>query len=442
MESTESTTKNEIKIEPVTRLEGHGKVTVVLSKGKVKDVQFNVTAVRFFEKFLEGRRAEDAPIITPRICGICPQPHHLASIKAVEGAWGVTPPPAANKLRELMLLGKMIQSHALHFYALAAPDFLVGPFADSSLRNVVTVAKHLPDVVTKALELMRHGQELAGLIGGKPIHPVTAIPGGMSKPLAEKDRDDWLKKMKRTMELAEFTANLGLKVVESYWDVITRIGVVETYYIGLANQGVHNFYEGTIRVMSPKGKIEADFPPKDYLNFAGEHAVPHCYVTHLYYKPAGYPDGIWRANTLARINVVERMATPRAQELQKDLRSKVGRPCHATFAYHWARLVELVESVERARQLLEDPQIVSQDIKVEDVQPRQGNGVGCVEAPRGTLIHNYWTDDKGIITKANLIVATNNNVGAIEKCLQHVAKQCIEEKAHEKVMFPTPMIRL
>nr|MDO8097845.1 Ni/Fe hydrogenase subunit alpha [Candidatus Njordarchaeota archaeon] len=442
MESTESTAKNEIEIEPVTRLEGHGKVTIVLSKGKVKDVQFNVTAVRFFEKFLEGRRAEDAPIITPRICGICPQPHHLASIKAVEGAWGVTPPPAASKLRELMLLGKMIQSHTLHFYALAAPDFVVGPFADTSARNVVTIAKHLPDVVTKALELMRHGQELAGLVGGKPIHPVTAIPGGMSKPLIEKDRDDWLKKMERIMELAEFTASLGLKVVESYWDVITRIGVVETYYIGLASQGVHNFYEGTIRVMSPKGKIEADFSPKDYLDFVGEHAVPHCYVTHLYYKPAGYPDGIWRANTLARINVVDRMAMPRAQELLKDFRSKVGRPCHATFAYHWARLIELIESVERARQLLEDPQIVSQDIKVEDVQPRQGNGVGCVEAPRGTLIHNYWTDEKGIITKANLIVATNNNVGAIEKCLQHVAKQCIEEKAHEKVKFPTPMIKV
>ncbi len=433
--------KDEIVIEPVTRLEGHAKITILLSKGKVKDVQFNVTSVRFFEKFLEGRRAEDAPIITPRICGICPQPHHLASVKAVEAAWKISPPPPATKLRELMLLGKMIQSHALHFYALAAPDFVVGPFADPSMRNVLTIAKHLPDVATKALELMRHGQELAGLVGGKPIHPVTAIPGGMSKPLTEEHRDSWLKKMGRIMELAEFSANLGLKVVEDYWDVITKIGVVETYYIGLANSGAHNFYDGTIRVMSPEGKIEADFPPKDYLNFMGEQVVPHCYVTHLYYKPAGYPDGIWRANTLARINVAEKMATPKAQEFLKAFRNKVGRPCHATFAYHWARLIEIIESVERAEQLLEDPQIVSQDVKVADVEPCEGNGVGCVEAPRGTLIHNYWTDNKGIITKANLIVATNNNVGAIEKCLKHVAKQVIEEKAHQNVKFPNPMIK-
>jgi F420-non-reducing hydrogenase large subunit len=441
--STKAEKESEIiKIDPVTRLEGHGSITIKLTKGKVSDVQFNVTSARFFEKFLEGRLAEDARIIAPRICGICPEPHHLASVKAVEAAWDINPPEPAKKLRELLLLAKQISSHALHLYVLAAPDFLLGPFAPPEVRNVVTVINKMPDAGKKAIELMKHGQELCAEIGGKSVHPVTAIPGGMTKGLTEEKRDEWLKRMDRAMELGEFTAGLLLKIVEDYWDVITKIGVFETYYVGLTQNGEHNFYDGNIRVVSPLGKIESDTPTQKYMDVVGEQVVPHCYATHVFYKPAGYPNGLWRGGPLARINVADRMATPRGNEALKQFRDKVGRPCHATFAYHWARVIELLDAIGKAKKLLEDPDIVSKDYKLETVEPREGVGAGVVEAPRGLLVHNYWTNKEGIITKANLIVATNNNVGAIEKSLKIIAKQVIEDKVYETLKLPKPMIKI
>lgn len=435
------TGEKKIEIKPVTRLEGHGNITIMLDKaGKVKDARFDTTNVRFFEKFLEGRRAEDAPIIAPRICGICPEPHHLASVKAVEAAWEIDPPRPAKKLRELLINGKQIASHALSFYALAAPDFVVGPFADPSARNVVTVINKLPDVGKKALELMHIGQELCGIVGGKAIHPITAIPGGMSKPLKEDQRDYLLKRMNRALELSQFTLELAKKVISAYWDVVSKIAVVDTYYVGLTNNGVHTLFDGNIRVMAPNGKIEVDSPANKYLSILAEQIVPHSYVTHVFYKPAGYPAGIWRAGPLPRINVVDTMETPLAQVALKEFRDKVGRPCHATFAYHWARVIELLAAAEKAKQLLEDKDIVRTDVKNEIVKPEEGNGVGVVEAPRGTLIHNYWTDKEGVIVRANLIVATNNNAGAIDKCLKAASKQLFEEKAHLKLKLPEPMV--
>jgi F420-non-reducing hydrogenase large subunit len=434
--------EKKIEIKPVTRLEGHGNITIVLDKaGKVKNVRFDTTNVRFFEKFLEGRRAEDAPIISPRICGICPEPHHIASVKAVEAAWDIDPPKPAKKLRELLMNGKQIASHALHFYALAAPDFVVGPFADPSARNIVTVINKLPEVGKKALELMHIGQELCGVIGGKAIHPITAIPGGMSKPLKEDQRDYLLKRADRAIELSQFTVDLARKVVTTYWDVVTKLAVVDTYYIGLTRNGVHDIFDGNLRVMAPDGKIEVDSPANNYLNFLGEHVVSHNYVTHVFYKPAGYPTGIWRTGPLARINVADKMDTPLAQSGLKEFREKLGRPCHATFAYHWARVIELLAAAEKCKQLLEDRDMISTDVKLESVKPREGSGVGVVEAPRGTLIHNYWTDNEGIITKANLIVGTNSNVGAIDKCLMSTSKQLFEDKVHLKLKLPDPMIR-
>jgi F420-non-reducing hydrogenase large subunit len=401
----ESAGEKKIEIKPVTRLEGHGNITITLDQnGKVKDAQFDITTVRFFEKFLEGRRAEDAPIIAPRICGICPEPHHLASVKAVEAAWNVDPPRPAKKLRDLLIQGKQIASHALHFYALAAPDFVFGPFADPADRNVVTVISKLPDVGKKALDYL-------------------------------------LKRINIAMELSQFTLDLAKKIVTAYWDVVTKLAVVETYYVGLAKNGAHDIFDGNIRVMAPDGKIEVDSSVDKYLNFLGEYVVPHNYVTHVFYKPAGYPTGIWRAGPLPRLNVVDKMATPLAQTALREFRDKVGRPCHATFAYHWARVIELLAATERAKQLLEDKDIVSTDVKNDGVETKEGNGVGIVEAPRGTLIHNYWSDKEGIITKANLIVATNNNAGAIDKSLMAVSKQLLEERAHLKIKFPEPMVK-
>ena len=431
-----------IRIDPVTRLEGHGSLTLTLGKdGKVKDVQFNVNSTRFFEKFLEGRPMEEAPRIAPRICGICPIPHHLASVKAVEAAWGITPPPAAVKLRRLMIEAKQLSSHAIHFYALAAPDFVFGPFADPSVRNVAAVLKHLPDVAVQAIKLMEFGQELIKTVGAKAIHPTTAIPGGQLCPMSEEDRDLWLGKVPEMLENIHKTVDLAKKVVTDYLDVITKVAVVPTYYIGMANKGVLDIYEGTARVMDPDGKIVADFEAKDYRDYYGEHIPKHSYATHIYYKPAGYPEGIWRANTLARCNVADKMATPLADAALKEMRELVGRPSHHTFAYHYARIVEMVQAAEWIKTLLEDPEIVSKDVKLADVEPKAGEGVGLVEAPRGILLHNYISDEKGMLKKANLIVATNNNIAGIEKSLMVAAKQVFEDKAHESLKLPEPLVK-
>ncbi len=431
-----------IRIDPVTRLEGHGSLTIKLGPGnKVKDVQFNVNSTRFFEKFLEGRPMEEAPRIAPRICGICPIPHHLASVKAVEAAWGVTPPPAAIKLRRLMIEAKQLSSHAIHFYALAAPDFVFGPFADPSVRNVAAVLKHLPDVAVQAIKLMEFGQELIKTVGAKAVHPTTAIPGGQLAPLTEEDRDLFLGKVPEMLDNIHKTVDLAKTVVNAYIDVITKIAVTPTYYIGMNNKGVHDIYDGTIRVMDTEGKIVADFEPKDYTQHYGEHVAKHSYATHIYHKPAGYPEGIWRANTLARCNVVEKMATPLADAALTEMRELIGRPSHHTFAYHYARIVELVQAAEWCKILLEDPDICNTDVKLSDVEPRAGDGVGMVEAPRGTLMHNYVSDDKGMLVKANLIVATNNNIAGIEKSLMTAAKQVFEDKAHESLKLPDPLVK-
>lgn len=433
-----------VVIEPATRLEGHANIVLKLNeKGGVDNLMFCVTLTRMFEKFLEGRLAEQAPQITPRICGICPEPHHVCSLEAVEAAWDIEPPSAAVKLRDLLMQGKQISSHALHFYALAAPDFLAGPFADPSVRNLVGVFKNMPDAVKKAIALMRIGQTICRYVGGRSVHPVTGVPGGMFKRLTEEERDELLKLIGEAEELADFTVEVARKVVEGYLDVITKLGVVPTYYTGLNVNGVHTIYDrkATVRVMDPEGKIAADFPKKDYLQYTGEYVAPHSYATHIFFKPAGYPEGIWRTGPLARINVADRMETPKAQELLKEFRDAVGRPCHATLAYNWARIVELMEAVEKAKKLLEDPEIVSADVKRADVRPKEGNGVAIVEAPRGTLIYNYWTDDDGVIKKANLIVATNNNIAAVEKSMLVTAKQVFEEKLHEKLKFPEPWFK-
>jgi len=398
----------ELKIEPITRLEGHGDVKIILDDdGTVQDVKLMITSTRFFEKFAEGRQAEFLPRITPRICGICPIPHHLAPTKAIEDAWGIEIPPAAKKLRQLMINAKQYSSHALHFFALAAPDFLYGPLAPPEKRNVVSVIKALPEVGAMALKMMDFGQLLCGEIGGKSIHPVTAVPGGMTKVLSEEARDKFLAQIDEQVDFAKKTVDLGLKVVNDYMDVIKNVANVPTWYIGMTNEGVHDIYEGKFRVMSPEGDFE-DFEPRDYLDAIAEHVAPHSYATHVFAKKGGYPDGLVTTNCLARLNCVDSMATPLAQAAFEDFRKLLGRPCHLQFTSHWARLIELVEALEMIATLLKDPEITSRDIKNPDVQAKEGRGVGMVEAPRGSLIYDLVTDGKGIVKKLNQMVATKN----------------------------------
>jgi F420-non-reducing hydrogenase large subunit len=431
----------EIEVEPVTRLEGHGGLRIVLNDdGTVKDAQFNITSTRFFEKFVEGRYCEHVPRITPRICGICPIPHHLTPTKAVEDAWGVEIPEPALKLRKLLINAKQYSSHVLHFYALAAPDFLLGPMADPALRNVVHVINEMPDVGAMALKMMDFGQKLCAAVGGKSVHPISAIVGGMKKPLDEDVRDKFLKEIDEQIEFTKKTVDIALKVVDDYWDVIANVGVVPTYYLGMTKNGVHDIYEGDIRIVTPDGE-KKDYDVHDYLDALGEHIPEHSYATHMYYKPAGYPEGIYRANCLAMTNAADKMATPLADEALTAMKDKVGEVSHHTFAYHWSRIIETVEAIELIKQYLEDPDIVNPDCKTLDVEPKAGQGIGVTEAPRGLLLYHIWSDADGMCEKLNLLVATNHNIAGIEKSLMHTAKQVFEDNALDGLNLPDPWIK-
>ncbi|TFF88073.1 MAG: Ni/Fe hydrogenase subunit alpha [Promethearchaeota archaeon] len=430
-----------IDIEPLTRLEGHGKLTIKLTDDeKVDKVMFSVTSTRFFEKFLEGRAMEQAPRITPRICGICPVPHHLASSKAVDDAWGLKIPKTAENLRRLMINAKQISSHALHFFALAAPDFVFGPLADPKVRNVVGIIKHKPEWGKNALEIMKIAQQFIYDYAGKAIHPMNSLPGGVAMPLPEDVRDKYVNKMDRLVELTEWTVDLANTVVNHYLDVIKVLGTTPLYSVGITNNGVHDIYDGKIRVMDPDGKVMEDRPPQEYLEFLGEYVSPHSLATHIFYKPTGYPEGIWDAGPLPMLNIADKMKTPMADKALKDMQEIVGKPCHMPLVNNWARIIELVEAVEMMKTLLEDSNICGTDVKLSDVEPREGVGVGCVEAPRGMLIHNYWSDEKGLVKKANLIVATNNSIGAEQKVMETMAKQIFDEKVLDKIKIPDPII--
>ncbi|TFG17277.1 MAG: Ni/Fe hydrogenase subunit alpha [Promethearchaeota archaeon] len=433
----------EYHVEPVTRLEGHGGLKLTLSDDgkKVLDAQFNVTTTRFFEKFVEGRFMEHVPRITPRICGICPIPHHIAPSKAVEDAWGVKIPPAASKVRNLLMQAKQYSSHLLHFYALAAPDFIYGPFADPARRNVVSILNDLPAEGKMALEMMEYGQALCAAIGGKSVHPIVSIPGGLKQPFSEEHRDFFLKGLEQQIEYTLKTVDIAMKVVTDYFDVIANVGVLPTWYLGVAKEnGDHDIYDGMLSICSPDGKIE-QFKPQDYLDVIGEHVTSHNYGTHTFIKKAGYPDGVYQTGPLGMLNVCERMNTPLANDAFKKMQETLGKPTPHVFAFHYARIIETVAAIENIATLLKDPDIVSTDIKTMDVEPRAGRGVGMVEAPRGTLIYDLTSDEKGICKKANLLVATNHNLGGIDKLVTHVAKQVVEQDALSKIKLPDPWVK-
>ena len=412
-----------ITIEPLSRVEGHGKVSIIVDdSGKVSDVKLHITALRGFEQFVVGRPAEEVPRIVPRICGICQTPHHLASVKAVEDAWDVEIPEPAKKLRELMQLGNMIHSHALHFYFLAAPDFVVGPDADPSVRNIVGVIDAAPDVAKKAIALRRYGQSIVEEIGGRSIHPITGIPGGQSKKFSEEKRDEFLKEIDSMIEYAKEGVELVKSLYEKYDDIVKKLGVIDTWYLGLVKDGKHEFYDGTLRFLSPDGKEKIEFKPSEYADYLGEHVVSHNYVKYPFNKKVGYPEGLYRVGPLAMLNVCDEMATPIAEELRKEYLDNYGFPANQSLAYNHARLIELVGACERVKELLNDEDITSDDIRVE-VSPKAGVGVGVVYAPRGTLFHSYETDENGMVIKGNMIVASTHNVPTMELAIKQAAEE-------------------
>jgi F420-non-reducing hydrogenase large subunit len=425
-----------ITIQPITRIEGHASIKIWLDEaGNYKDARLNYMSLRGFEKFVEGKPAEELPDIVCRICGICPWMHHLASNKAVDRCFGVTPAPAGHKLRELMQTIAHAEDKLLHFYFLAAPDFVIGPDADYAVRNVVGIAKANPELATQVVKMRYLVKMILDKFSRKTIHPIAGVPGGFSKPMLEEERRDILGKMKQVLDFALFTIDFAKQnVFPKYMDAIKTLGVITTGFIGTVDEnGAHNLYDGKLRLMKPDGSY-ADFDAQDYADYLGEHVEPWSYGKFPYARKwnegfaldVDQPKGIYRSNTLARINVADRMATPRAQAELEEFRSLFGRPAQATLLYHYARLIEEVYACERAIEILEDPGITDPYVRAR-VEPKAGRGVGCVEAPRGTLIHDYSTDANGLITRANLIVGTTHNLGPMNLSVKQAARALIHD---------------
>ena len=430
-----------ISIDPITRLEGHGKIEIFLNdEGDVEDAYLQIPELRGFEKFCEGRPVEEMPRITPRICGVCPGAHHMASTKATDAVYHVDPPAAAKKLRELFYCAHMIHSHIAHFYALAAPDFVLGPTSDPAQRNILgLVAKVGLEVGVEVIKHRAYAQDIQAVIGGKATHPVCGLPGGMSKPITEEERKDFEEKAKSLVEFGKFGLKLFNDLVlanKEYLDLITGdIYTMNSYYMGMVdNNNKVNFYEGDIRVVDPEGKEFARFKPADYLDYIAEHTEPWSYLKFPFLKKIGWKgmvdgkdSGVYRVNSLARLNVADGMATPLAQvEYEKMFETLGGKPVHATLAFHWARVIEILYAAERLLELCQDKEITSTEVRtIPTATPDEG--VGVVEAPRGVLIHHYQTDESGIIQKVNLIVATVMNNPAMNMSVKRAAQGLIKK---------------
>jgi F420-non-reducing hydrogenase large subunit len=429
----------EISIDPITRLEGHGKIHIFLNEqGDVANAYLQIPELRGFERFCVGRKAEDLPVITPRICGVCPVAHHMASTKALDAAFHVDPPLAAKKLRELMYSGYYVYDHTLHFYFLGGPDFVVGPDAPKAERNILGVISKVGlDVTKEVIKHRAYGQKITAMIGGKATHPVCGLPGGMSKPISEEERAEIEKMAESSVKFAQFTLQVFNDVVlknKKYVDLILSDAYkLRTYYMGTVDENNKvNFYDGKIRVVTPEGKEFAKWAPADYLNNIEEHVEPWTYVKLPYLKKIGWKgfvdgpeSGIYRVAPLGRLNAADGMATPLANEEYKRMYETLGgKPVHATLATHWARLVELLYAAERTLELSRDKDITSTDLRNKPGQP--GEGVGIVEAPRGTLIHHYVLDEEGLAKKVNLVVATVNNAPAIFMSIRDAAKGVIK----------------
>ena len=430
-----------ITIDPITRLEGHGKIEIFLDDaGNCDRAILQIPELRGFEQFSVGRAAEEMPRITTMICGVCPTAHHMAATKALDDLFKVEPTSAAKKIRELMYNAFTAEDHILHFIFLGGPDFVVGPTAPAAERNVLgVIGKVGLEVGGKVIEMRKRMRNVLRIIGGKPVMPTAGLPGGVSKAITEDERKTIVEAGEYGVEFCKVVLGLFDDVVlknKEYVDLITGdIYKHRTYYMGLVdNNNKVNFYDGLIRVVDPNGKQFAKFKVQDYLDHIREHVEPWTYVRFSFLKNVGWKgfvdgedSGVFRVAPLARLNVSDGMATPLAQEAYDKMYEVLGgKPVHSTLAFHWARLVEALQAAERVLELAKDPEITSPDIvNLPTKTPKEGMGV--VEAPRGTLIHHYQTDDNGILTKVNLIVATQNNSAAINMSIEKAAKSLIKK---------------
>jgi NAD-reducing hydrogenase large subunit len=419
-----------IIIDPVTRIEGHAKISIFLDDaGQVSDAEFHVVEFRGFEKFCEGRPFAEMPGITPRICGICPVSHLLASAKAGDAIMAVSIPPPAEKLRRLMNLGQFIQSHALSFFHLSAPDLLLGWDSPPAQRNVFGLMASNTNLARAGIRLRQFGQEIIEVLGGKKIHPPWAVPGGVRSALTEAGRDrirGWLPEAYATAQIA---LDLFKKTLKSHSREAQIFGNFPSLFMGLVDpEGTWEHHGGKLRFVDSSGSIIADqLDPQKYFEFIGEGVQQASYLKSPYYLPLGLSDGMYRVGPLARLNVAEQMGTPKADAELKHFK-KLGRGAvTSSFLYHYARLIEILTSIERVEAALEDPDLLGEDLRA-DAGINSLRGVGASEAPRGTLFHDYTVDRHGLLTKVNLVVATGQNNLAMNKTVAQIARHYIRDQ--------------
>ncbi|MFM8321906.1 MAG: Ni/Fe hydrogenase subunit alpha [Chloroflexota bacterium] len=435
--ATRAPAAQKITIEPVTRIEGHAKITVRLNDaGTVDHAYLHVNEFRGFEKFCEGRLVIEMPSITPRICGICPVSHHLAAAKAADEVYGCPPPRPATLLRELMHMGQVIQSNGMHFFELAGPDLLLGFDADPATRNVIGLAGIDPVLAKKAIGLRKFGQNIIHVLGGRRIHPSFAVVGGVNKALSQADRDAILSGIAENIA----TTQLGLQIVKDWAERnredVDKFGVFSSGYMGLVTpHDSLELYEGAVRLVDKDGAQLEKFPAPDYLDYIAEHVENWSYLKFPYYKKMGWPDGVYRVGPLGRLNASKSIDTPLANaELQIFKSLNGGRPVENTLHYHYARMIEVLFCLERAEVILNDPDVLSTEI-LNTRHDYRGVGVGVLEAPRGTLFHHYWADEHGQLERVNLIVATGHNNWAMCEAVDSVAKTYIQgPKIHEGML--------
>lgn len=422
-----------IMIDPVTRIEGHSKITIQLDDdGRVADARFHVTQFRGFEKLSQGRPFQEMPALTARTCGICPVSHLITSAKACDQLLSVKVPEAGADLRRIMNLAQVVQSHALSFFHLSSPDLLLGMDSDPATRNIFGVLQEYPDLARDGIALRQFGQEIIELLGGKRIHPAWIVPGGVSAPLSEEHHAEIMAKIPDAMMRIRRTLEWYKGVFGNFDEEIRTFANFPTLFMGLVDEkGELAFYDGKVRIVDAVGNIVADqLDPNSYMDYINEAVEPDSYLKSPYYKPHGYPEGIFRVGPLARLNIVDRCGTRLADEEWAEFRMLQRGAVLSSFQYHYARLIEVLYCIERMEQLLNKPHILSQHVRAY-ARANEFEGIGMAEAPRGTLMHHYKIDEKGLITWVNMIIATGNNNLAMNKGVYQVARHFIRGNGKE-----------
>jgi NAD-reducing hydrogenase large subunit len=418
----------EIVIDPVTRLEGHAKITIHLDgEGAVDDAHFHVTQLRGFEKFCEGRPFYEMPSLMARICGICPVSHLIASAKACDSILAVRVPDTAAKLRQILNLAQIIQSHALSFFYLSAPDVLLGMDSDPARRNLFGMVEENPTLAHDGIHLRSFGQQIIEMLGGKRIHPAWVVPGGVDAPLSAEHRDRILSMIPDALSATRRSLDWFKRASEAYHEEARTFANFPTLFLGLVDpDGVWESYHGRLRIMDAVGNIIADqLPPPSYQEYIGEAVESWSFMKFPYYKPMGYPQGIYRVGPLARLNIVTRCGTPQADQEWAEFRQLERGAVLSSFHYHLARLIEILHALERIERLLNEPDILGQHVTA-TAGINSLEGIGVAEAPRGTLIHHYKVDENGLMTWANLIIATGHNNLAMNRGILQVARHYVD----------------